>query len=115
MSVITADQILVKHSTEVKVWAFNFTPILRKDTSGALTELLTGTPTVTATTGITVANPAVNTTEIVRDDGSVIAVGAAVTVKVSGGTASNEYVLTCTAASDDGVQTHVMIGKVVVE
>lgn len=93
MSVV-ATEILEKQPGESIVYAVDFTPLLRKDASGVLTETLSGTPTVTFTpVGLTIASEAVNSAAIVKQDGSgdEIAIGAAVQFRVSGGTDQVKY------------------------
>ncbi len=63
-------------------------------------ELLTGTPTVTDTTGdLTMANVAVNTAAV-ESGAETIAIGRAVLFNVAGGTAGTTYTLTVTAGTD---------------
>lgn len=86
---VTAPEILEKQPGESTVYYVDFTPLLRKDASGALSETLSGSPTVTFTpSGLTIASEAVNSVAIVRQDnsGNEIAIGAAVQFRVSGGT-----------------------------
>lgn len=63
-------------------------------------EVLTGTPTVTVSpSGPTISNAAVNTSAVTVD-GESVAIGHAVTFKVTGGTAGTTYTLTVTASTD---------------
>lgn len=61
-------------------------------------ELLTGTPTVTAT-GLTITNKAVSTGSLTIN-GDPAAAGQAVQFSVSGGTAGTEYTITITVNTD---------------
>ena len=104
----TAPEVLTKQPGESLVYCFDFTAKLDKDSSGALAETLTGTPTVTsATSGLTIGDPEVNTVAIVRQkvDASLtpyneeIPIGAAVQVRISGGTDGTMYHLECSCAT----------------
>ena len=67
------------------VVTYDCTRWLDADASGTLTELLTGTPTVTSLgpSGLTISNKAVNTSALYMLNNTV-AVGAAIQFKVSG-------------------------------
>ena len=91
-----APQIGTKTVSEARNIAVSFANQL--DTSP--NELLTGTPTVSASpSGLTFANVAVNS--VARTiNGVTVAIGKAVQCKVTGGTAGQEYTLTVTAGTD---------------
>lgn len=90
---IALTEIWSKGASEVRNAAINF--------SGKLdsTESLSGTPTVTATTGVTIASATRNSTTITID-GESVAANKAVTFRVSGGTAGNSYTITTTCGTD---------------
>lgn len=92
----TAPQIQSKTASEVRNLAVSFVNEL--DTSP--NELLTGTPTISATpSGLTFSSVAVNS--VARTiNGVSVAIGKAVQARVSGGTAGQEYTLTVTAGTD---------------
>lgn len=87
----TVPHIRTKTAAEVRNAAVNFQGKLD---SG---ELLTGTPTATAS-GITTSNVAVNTAELTID-GVTVAIGQAVQFRVSGGTAGTTYTITVEATT----------------
>lgn len=74
-------------------------------------EVLTGTPTVTASpSGLTLTNAQVNT-EVVTINGLDVPIGHAVLVTVSGGSTCQDYILTATC-STNSTPAQVLIGKV---
>jgi hypothetical protein len=103
--------ILAKYNGETLVYYFDFTGRLRKDSSGALAETLTGTPTITEVTSsdLTLSSKAVNTAAIQRDEPDVsltpydeeIAIGAAAQMQVAGGTAGSQYVVKFSVSTTD--------------
>lgn len=98
VSAVTA---ITKHPSESVLYAIDFTELL------ASGETLSGTPTVAGSpSGLTIGTPAVNTGTVVDDEGNTIAIGKAVQVRISGGTADTDYELTVscgTTASDTRV------------
>ena len=54
-------------------------------------ETLTGTPTLSASSGITVASPAVNTGTFTNRKKGTVAIGKGVQFTLSGGTAGTDY------------------------
>lgn len=93
---VALTEIWSKGASEVRNAAISFAGKLD---SG---ELLSGSPTVSATTGITIASADKNATTITIDGESVIA-NKAVTFRVSGGTAGSSYTITTTCATDASV------------
>ena len=94
---VALTEIWSKGASEVRNAAISFAGKL--DSS----ELLSGTPTVTASsTLITIASAARNSATVTIDGESVIA-NKAVTFRVSGGTAGGRYTLTTTCATDASV------------
>jgi hypothetical protein len=84
----------VKHPSEVRNCAVSFVNVLD---SG---ELLTGTPTVSATpTGLTFASIKVNTVALTIN-GATVAVGQAVQFKVTGGTSGVKYQIEVSCGTD---------------
>lgn len=90
---VALTEIWSKGASEVRNAAISFVGKLDSD------ELLSGTPTVTATTGITIASASRNSTTMTIDGESVLA-SQAVTFRVSGGTAGSSYTITATCATD---------------
>lgn len=87
-----ATQTQVKTASEVVNASVDFSR--RLDQS----ELLTGTPTITAT-GLTLANQAVSTTQLVIL-GEDIGIGKAVTWNITGGTANTNYTVQIAVTTD---------------
>lgn len=97
-----------KHPSESILYAIDFTALL---SSG---ETLSGTPTVTGSpSGLTIGTPAVNTATLVDDEGNTVAIGKAVQVRISAGTAGIDYVLTVSCATT-GSDTRVGVCKLYV-
>ena len=90
---IALTEIWSKGASEVRNAAISYVGKLDTD------ELLTGTPTVTATTGVTIASASRNSTTMTIDGASVLA-NQAVTFRVSGGTAGSSYTITSTCGTD---------------
>lgn len=90
---IALTELWSKGASEVRNAAISFVGKLDTD------ELLTGTPTVTATTGITIASASRNSTTMTIDGGTALA-SQAVTFRVSGGTAGSRYTITATCGTD---------------
>lgn len=89
-----APQRRIKHPDAVKNAAVSFASELE----GA--EVLTGTPTVTATpSGLTISNARVNTAAITID-GASVAIGNAVQFRVSGGTSGITYEIKVSCETD---------------
>lgn len=87
---------LTKAAVESLTEAFDLTALL------ASGETLTGTPTITATpAGLTIGTPAVNTTALTDSDGNTIAIGKAIEVTISGGSAGR-YELTVSCGTSAG-------------
>lgn len=84
----------VKHSTESILFGVDFTKLL------AGGETLTGTPSVTGGSGLTLGGPVVNTLAFVNDDGATVAIGAGVQVRIAGGTSPTDYPLTVSCATN---------------
>jgi hypothetical protein len=94
MSVLTCPEIRHKTANEVRNGIVSF--IGKLDTS----ELLTGTPTASASpSGLTFASVAVNTTARTLEDGTQVAIGQGVQFRVSGGTAGTKYIITVQAGT----------------
>src|SRR5579872_4587098 len=86
----------VKHSTESILYGVDFTKLL------AGGETLTGTPSVTGGAGLALGGPIVNTLAFINDDGGIVAVGAGVQIRISGGTSPTDYPLTVSCATNQG-------------
>ena len=96
----TCPQIYSKFASEVLNCAIDFSGRLEKDSSGALLELLTGTPTVTLSSSvIDVSSIGVSTGAMVVL-GSTVSAAAAVKFSVSAGTAGESYLFTVTAGTN---------------
>lgn len=109
MSVL-ASAILEKQPGESDMYYVDFVNRLRWNTDDTLAETLVGqTPSVSFPAGITGANVAVNTAEIVREtprpgrnsyyNEYIIPVGAAVQFRLSGGTDGVKYTIEVTCAT----------------
>ena len=95
MGDIVASDKVVKHSADDFVVTFNCTNLLTL--SG---ETVTGTPTIDqetdhATSSLTIGTATVNTSAVTVD-GTEIATGKAIQVRVSGGTSKADHTLKCT-------------------
>lgn len=90
---IALTEIWSKGASEVRNAAISFVGKLDNG------ELLSGSPTVTATTGITIASAAKNSTTVTID-GESVAANQAVTFRVSGGSAGSSYTITASCATD---------------
>lgn len=89
MSVLTCPEIRHKTANEVRNGIISM--IGKLDTG----ELLTGTPTVTASpSGLTFASVAVNSAQRTLEDGTIVEIGQGVQFRVSGGTAATTYTIT---------------------
>jgi hypothetical protein len=87
----------VKHSTENILFGVDFSKLLQAG------ETLTGTPSVSQPSGLSVSgSPLVNTAPFTNDDGATVAIGNGVQVRISGGTSPTDYVLTCTCGTSAG-------------
>lgn len=87
---VYAKETRAQHSEESILYSVDFTPCLGD------AESLTGqTPTaeINPSTGVTVGSAAVNSSTFENGDGETVAAGKGVTVRVSGLTATTEYVL----------------------
>lgn len=94
MSTKTCPQVRDKTANEVRNCVLSLIETLD---SG---ELLTGTPTATASpSGLTFASVAVNSTTRTLDDGTTVLAGQGVQFKVSGGTAGTKYKITVQAGT----------------
>jgi len=102
---IIAREPIVKTPAESKIYVFPFDELPL-----AAGELLTGTPTVTdSPADFTISAIAVSTGDLVAPDGRTIPTGQAVTCRIAGGTKNRNYLLTCTAASNQS-NTHEVRG-----
>ena len=95
MSASTAPQIQSKTASEVRTVAVSFVGKLD------IGELLTGSPTVAevTTTDLTIAAEAVSASALTIL-GETVAIGKAVTFRVSGGTAGTDYTIRVTVGTD---------------
>lgn len=86
---------------EIHSKSANESRLISIDCSGKLDsgELMTGSVTVPAVSGITITNEAVNTSTLTINGVSVIA-GKAIQMLVSSGTAGNTYTIAATVATD---------------
>lgn len=76
----SASRVKVKTTAENLLFGIDFTKLLQ---SG---ETLTGTPTIrNQPTGLTFGGPLVNVAQFNNDDGGIVAIGAGVQVRISGG------------------------------
>lgn len=103
MSALTCPQTYYKTASEVRGVAVDMRGVLRQG------EVLTGSPTVSAS-GITVASGAVNTTTILVNHEPCLP-GQAITFTVSAGTAGTSYAITvgCGTSQSQTVQTFVTV------
>lgn len=89
----------VKHSTESILFGIDFTKLLQAG------ESLSGAPTVVMTSpasGLALGGPLVNTGSFTNDDGGTVAIGAGVQVRIAGGAAGVDYVLTASCTTNQG-------------
>lgn len=93
---VSATPDIVKAPGDDQTYACNFTDVLSGRT-------LSGSPTVSAETGLTVGSPALNSGTYVDDyTGETVAANTAVQYACSGGTAGSTYKVTITATASDG-------------
>lgn len=88
MSIVYANEPIILAPGESRLCGFIFTTLL------AANETLSS-PTVDGD-GLTAGTPTVNAGTFLDDDGTTIAIGKAVQVRLSGGTAGTNYVVKCT-------------------
>lgn len=93
MSVKTCPEVRDKTANEVRNGIVSFIGLL--DTG----ELLTGTPTASAS-GLTFSNVAVTSTTKTLEDGTTVLSGQGVQFSVSGGTAGTKYKITVQCGTD---------------
>lgn len=99
-AVIIEPQTYIISANDLESVSINYTPHLAKDTSGTLTELLTGTPTVTTDGSATLASKAVNAaTYVDKDSNLTVAIGAAVQFTITSASAGTETI-TVTVSTD---------------
>lgn len=105
---VYSKEVRAQHSEDSVLYSFDFTPILGES------ESLTGqTPTasISPSTGVTVGTPTVTTSTFTNGDGETVAVGKGVSVRVSGLTATTEYVLKVKCATSAS-NTFTMLNRI---
>lgn len=101
---VLAVEIRYKHPDETVRYVIDFTKLLKS------AETLTGTPTVTLSgSGLTAGSPTVNGSAEEDDQGISIAIGKAVVVSVSGGTADLNYTMTVTCSTTVASQIRTIV------
>ena len=104
-AIIIEPQTYIISAGDVEVVSLDYTPHLAKTNANppVLTELLTGTPTVTTDGSATLANKAVNTaTYVDKYSNETVAVGAAVQFSITSAVAGTETI-TITVSTDASI------------
>lgn len=108
MSTVYAKETAAQHSSESLLYSCGFLAVL------AESEVFTGyTPVASISpTGPTVGTPVVNTAAFVDGNGSTVAAGKGLQVRVSGLTAITDYVLTVTCETTASPNKHTMLCRI---
>ena len=100
---IAAERVLWKHPSESVLFGLDFGPLL------AVGETLSSVTVTSATAGLTIGSPTVQTSAFVDGfTGSTVAANEGAKVRISGGTAGTDYVLTVTGTTS-GSNTRVFV------
>ena len=100
---IAAERVLAKHSAESVLFGMDFGPLL------ASGETLSGVTISASPAGLTIGSPSVQASAFVDEfTGSTVAANEGAKVRISGGTAGSDYVLTVTATTS-GSNTRIFV------
>ena len=100
---IAAERVLWKHPSESVLFGVDFGPLL------AAGETLSGVTVSASPAGLTIGSPAVQSSAFVDEyTGATVAANEGAKVRISGGTADVDYVLTVTG-STSGSNTRVFV------
>ena len=100
---IAAERVLWKHPSESVLFGLDFGPLL------ATGETLSSVTISASPSGLTIGSPSVQTSAFVDEfTGATVAANEGAKVRISGGTAGSDYVLTV-AATTSGSNTRVFV------
>jgi hypothetical protein len=100
---IAAERVLWKHPSESVLFGLDFGPLL------ATGETLSSVTISASPSGLTIGSPSVQTSAFVDEfTGATVAANEGAKVRISGGTAGSDYVLTV-AATTSGSNTRIFV------